>query len=202
MKFQSAHLFIEGKNKMKSYRQIRTQFSRGLFTRSSCENLVGIINQRLKTEGMKHERLFDCLDHRYNYTFPRVFFSPRWNEASKSFFGKAVVSNDALLRHTGERMFCRSRHGIECFPEVDTGERMFLSSKHMKGPMTKDHKWPHSERQALSIGLICFTSLFFANNRYVLVRLTERCWSPLVVTPERNSSKNCSQGSELLVRFL
>ena len=29
---------------------------------------------------------------------------------TSGFFGKSVVSNDVLLGHTGERMFCYSRH--------------------------------------------------------------------------------------------
>jgi hypothetical protein len=41
-------------------------------------------------------------------------------------FGKSVMSNNVLLEHTGERIFCWSRHIKECFPEKgDTGERMF-----------------------------------------------------------------------------
>jgi hypothetical protein len=47
------------------------------------------------------------------------------------------MSNDGLLGHTGERMFCWGRHMKECFPEADTGERMFSYSKHKKGNMSR-----------------------------------------------------------------
>ena len=54
---------------------------------------------------------------------------------TSGFFGKAVISNDVLLGHTGEIMFCKSRHLKECSLEEDTGERMFCYSKHIKGHM-------------------------------------------------------------------
>jgi hypothetical protein len=48
-----------------------------------------------------------------------------------------------------------------CFPEADIGERMFGYSKHMKGCLIKEYKYDpmDSERQALSLGLLCLAVL-------------------------------------------
>jgi hypothetical protein len=51
--------------------------------------------------------------------------SPLIEVETSSSFGKSVMSNHVLLGHPGERIFCWSRHGKECFPEADTGERIF-----------------------------------------------------------------------------
>ena len=68
-------------------------------------------------------------------------------------FGKSVTSNDVLLGHTGERVFCWSTHGKECFPEADTGERMFGHSRHMRELLMKENKSDPTDTggQALSI---------------------------------------------------
>jgi hypothetical protein len=45
-----------------------------------------------------------------------------WFEVEISdFFGKSVMSNDVLLGHSSERIFCWSRHMKEGFAEADTG---------------------------------------------------------------------------------
>jgi hypothetical protein len=64
------------------------------------------------------------------------------------------MSNDGLLGHTGERMFCWIRHG--------------------KGLVMKECRYDPTEhgRQALSIGLVCFSLLIFASNMHALVHLT------------------------------
>ena len=57
----------------------------------------------------------------------------------------------------------------ESFPEADIGERMFGYSKHMKGPRMNKYKYDLTDNGALSFGLICSTSLFFAKDMHVLV---------------------------------
>ena len=63
----------------------------------------------------------------------------------------------------------------------------------------KEYKYDPTDsgrQQALSTCCLCSSSLFFTNNTWVLVHLTQHCWPPLVVIPERNSDK------ELLMRCL
>jgi hypothetical protein len=60
----------------------------------------------------------------------------------------------------------------DCFPEADTGERMFCYSRHVKGRVIKEYKYDLTGSGRGSIGLVCSTSLFCANDRHVLVRLT------------------------------
>ena len=91
-------------------------------------------------------------------------------------FGKSVMSNDVLLGPTGERLFGYSRH--------------------VKGHLTKGCKsdLTDSGRPALSMGLICSASLFFANNTRVfglpyIALLNSICGNDTI---EGKSPKNCS----------
>ena len=61
-----------------------------------------------------------------------VRFDVFFEVETSGFVGKSVMSNDALLGHTGQRMFCQGRH-VKMFSEADTGERMFCYSRHVKG---------------------------------------------------------------------
>ena len=61
----------------------------------------------------------------------------------------------------------------DCFPEADTGERMFAYSKYVKGHLVGEYKYDPTDsgRGALSLGLVCSASLFFAKDTNVLVQL-------------------------------
>lgn len=61
----------------------------------------------------------------------------------------------------------------DCFPGADTRERMFGYSKHAKGLLMKEYKYDSTDsgRGALSLGLVCSASLFFAKDTNVLVQL-------------------------------
>ena len=60
----------------------------------------------------------------------------------------------------------------DCFPEADLDERVFGYSKHVKGRLMKEYDLTDSGKQTLSIGLVCFASLFFTKVTHVLVHLT------------------------------
>jgi hypothetical protein len=62
----------------------------------------------------------------------------------------------------------------ERFPEADTGEGMFWYSRHMKGLLMKEYTNDPTDSgtTALSIGLVCSSSIFFTNDMHVLARLT------------------------------
>lgn len=75
---------------------------------------------------------------------------------TSSLFGKSVMSKDVFLGHTGERMFWYTKH-------VKGSVMMKVSKYH---PID-------SGRRALSIDLVCSTSLFFASYMHVLVFLTQ-----------------------------
>ena len=86
----------------------------------------------------------------------------------------------------------------DCFPVADTGERRFGYSKYTKRPVIKHYKYDPTDsgRWALSIGLVCSVSLFFAKDSHVLAHLTPCCWAQHMVSlPLRDSPKNCSWGS-------
>jgi hypothetical protein len=57
----------------------------------------------------------------------------------------------------------------ECFPEADTGKRMFCYNRYMKGHVMKEYKYDPTDSGSLSIGLVCFASLFFTKDTHVLV---------------------------------
>ena len=99
-----------------------------------------------------------------------------------SFFEKSVVSDDVLLEHTGERMSCQSRHVKRMFFLSRHRWKDVLIFKHVKGLLMKECKYDLTDyrRWALSAGLVCSSSLFFANNTCVLVHLIQCCWVHLV----------------------
>ena len=63
-------------------------------------------------------------------------------------------------------MFCWGTQVKGCLAKADTGETVFEYSRHVKGHLMKEYKYDPRDcgRQALSIGLVCSASLFFANN--------------------------------------
>ena len=61
---------------------------------------------------------------------------------TSSFFGKSVMSNDVLLGHTGERMFCYSKHV--------KGHMMFIRNINMT---------PQTVGAQLWFALLCLPSL-------------------------------------------
>ena len=101
-------------------------------------------------------------------------------------WGTQVVK-DVLLKQTCERMFSWSRHRW----------KDIWYSRHVKGHLMKEYKYDPTDsgRQALSIGLVCSTLLFFDNGTHVLVHLTQLSSTCGTTAIERNSSKNCSWGS-------
>ena len=63
----------------------------------------------------------------------------------------------------------------ECFPEADTGERMFCDNRHVKGEMIFRRTVNMTPQTVGPQILLCFTSLFFGDDMWVLVHLTLLC---------------------------
>jgi hypothetical protein len=89
----------------------------------------------------------------------------------------------------------------DCFPEADRGERMFGYREHVKECLMKEYKCDltNSGRQALSIGLVCSASVFFAKDTHTHTH-THTYWFALWDI-ERNSPTHCSWGSWAACHF-
>jgi hypothetical protein len=95
-------------------------------------------------------------------------------------------------------MLCWGTQVKGCLAKADRWKNVFLKQIQVKGcfaiaNMWKDSWWrsinmtPQTGRCALSIGLVCSTSLLFTNNLHVLVDLTQHCWVPLVTPSLRET---------------
>ena len=52
---------------------------------------------------------------------------------------------------------------------------MFFYSRHTKGQVMKEYKYGLADSGRENIGLVWFASLFFTNNRHLLVSLAQCC---------------------------